>query len=122
MNRPTDPDSTGPIASAAKRKHWWLWFSVILIIAIGSYFVYGRYWPTTDSASTTPSKAGKGKKGDAFGGGNRPIPVVALPASTGEMDIHLSGLGTITPLRTVTVKGRVSGQLLRLHVEEGVAA
>ncbi|MFN0303471.1 MAG: MdtA/MuxA family multidrug efflux RND transporter periplasmic adaptor subunit, partial [Burkholderiales bacterium] len=119
MNRPTEPFKTDPIALPANRTRWWLWSLIILIVAIGGYFAYGRFWPSSDPASTTAMKAGKGKKGDAFGGASRPIPIVALPARTGEIDILLSGLGTVTPLRTVTVKGRVSGQLLRLHVEEG---
>ncbi|MFM9882825.1 MAG: MdtA/MuxA family multidrug efflux RND transporter periplasmic adaptor subunit [Burkholderiales bacterium] len=119
MNRPADPFTSDPIVSAPKRTRWWLWSLIILIVAIGGYFAYLRFWPSPDPVSTAATKAGKGKKGDAFGGANRPIPIVALPARSGEIDIHLSGLGTITPLRTVTVKSRISGQLLRLHVAEG---
>ena len=49
----------------------------------------------------------------------RPIPVVAAPATAGDIDIIINGLGTVTPLRTVTVRSRVDGELMRVLFEEG---
>jgi membrane fusion protein, multidrug efflux system len=45
--------------------------------------------------------------------------VVAAAATTGEMDVIVTALGTVTPLRTVTVRSRVDGELVRLHFKEG---
>src|SRR5690606_14295244 len=58
------------------------------------------------------------KKGVGKGMGG-PLPVVAVPARKGRIDIYLEGLGTVTPLKTVTVRSRVEGQLMRVHFEEG---
>src|SRR5213082_1715907 len=49
----------------------------------------------------------------------RPTPVVAAAARNGDVNIYLSGLGTVTPLRTVTVRSRVDGELVRVLFEEG---
>ena len=52
---------------------------------------------------------------------NRPLPVSAVPATKGGMDVYLNGLGTATPRNVVTVRSRVDGQLVKLYFREGQA-
>lgn len=62
----------------------------------------------------------KGRGGEpAKGPGARPIPVVAALARTRDMDVILTGLGTIAPLNAATVRSRVDGQLMRVAFREG---
>ncbi|MSQ20270.1 MAG: MdtA/MuxA family multidrug efflux RND transporter periplasmic adaptor subunit [Betaproteobacteria bacterium] len=93
------------------------WTTSLIVVVIAGYYTYQWYSAPVEPAANTATKGGKGKKGEAFGG--RAIPVEALPAEVGDIIIQLSGLGTVTPLKTVTVKGRVAGQLLRVHFGEG---
>ncbi|HEY2274095.1 MAG TPA: efflux RND transporter periplasmic adaptor subunit, partial [Steroidobacteraceae bacterium] len=68
----------------------------------------------------TPSKAARAPPGGRFGGGG-PMPVVVANARGGEMPITLIGLGTVTPLATVTVQSQISGQLMHIAFKEGQA-
>jgi multidrug efflux system membrane fusion protein len=47
------------------------------------------------------------------------IPVVAAAARKGDLPIYLNGLGSVTPLYTVTVHTRVDGELFNIPVREG---
>jgi membrane fusion protein, multidrug efflux system len=47
------------------------------------------------------------------------VPVVAAPARSRDMGVYITGLGSVTPLNTVTIHTRVDGQLLSVRFEEG---
>jgi multidrug efflux system membrane fusion protein len=116
MNRPTEPtlhDHGTPAATGARRRVW-LWSSIIVLLAVGAYFAYRQFAPAPEAAPTTAAGRPAGP-----GGPPRATPVVAVPARTTDVDVYLNALGTVTPLRTVTVRSRVEGQLLRVLFEEG---
>jgi multidrug efflux system membrane fusion protein len=90
--------------------------SVLLVLALGGgYYAFHEY---QKKEPAPPASKAKGK-GNPFGPGGGPTPVVALPATTGSVDVVMNGLGTATPLRTVTVRSRVDGELMRVLFEEG---
>jgi len=66
----------------------------------------------------TPSKAARAPAGGRFAGGG-PMPVVVASARSGDMPITLSGLGTVTPVATVTVQSQISGQIMKIAFKEG---
>lgn len=91
---------------------------VLLAAAAGGayyhFFVGPRAW--NESAKPPPQAARKGAKG---GDPSRATPVVTAIARSTELNIYLNGLGTVTPLRTVTVRSRVEGELVRVAFQEG---
>ena len=82
-------------------------------LAVGAYY----YWQWRSAPS--PAAAAGATKGGARGAPGGPTPVVAAAATQGDVDVIVNGLGTVTPLRTVTVKTRVDGELVRVLFEEG---
>jgi multidrug efflux system membrane fusion protein len=60
-----------------------------------------------------------GRKEETKKGPPPPIPVGTTTARRGELDIYLTALGTVTPLRTVTIRSRVEGELVAVHFKEG---
>ncbi|MDB5388990.1 MAG: mdtA 2 [Planctomycetaceae bacterium] len=49
----------------------------------------------------------------------RPIPVVTAVVKKRNMDLFLNGLGTVTALKTVTMRSRVEGELINIAFAEG---
>ena len=49
----------------------------------------------------------------------RVVSIAAEPARTGDIAVHLDGIGTVTPRAVVTVQTRVDGQLMAVHFDEG---
>ena len=47
------------------------------------------------------------------------VPVAAAPVRTRDMGVYLNGLGSVTPLNTVTVRTRVDGELIAIRFQEG---
>src|SRR6266540_3898037 len=47
------------------------------------------------------------------------VPVAVASARVGNIPVYLSGLGSVTPLNTITVKTRLDGQLTRVAFKEG---
>jgi multidrug efflux system membrane fusion protein len=80
---------------------------VLALLAGGGLVYYQR--------NSAPPTA-EGKPGMRTG---RPMPVLAEPATSGELKRYLNALGTVVPRNTVTVKARVDGQLMRLLFREG---
>jgi len=84
----------------------------ILVVGGGLYLLRERYQAQNQPAAR-PVRAGTPGAG--------PTPVVARSASLGSLDVVMNGLGTATPLRTVTVRSRVDGELVSVKFAEGQA-
>jgi multidrug efflux system membrane fusion protein len=96
-----------------------LWLLLVIVLAGGGYFYYEKN-KERNAAAAVEKKAADNKKGKGRGKGfGGPTPVVAVPARTGSINVHIYALGTVTPLRVVTVRSRVDGQLMRVHFREG---
>jgi multidrug efflux system membrane fusion protein len=88
-------------------QHWWVWVLALFVVTIVVYSHLGK------AAKTTASLPGPGKKPGL------PVPVTAIAAQKGDIGVYLNGLGSVSPLRTVTVKSRVDGELMKVYYKEG---
>ena len=83
----------------------------LVLAAVVGLVVWRVYQNKQKTAANTASQAA------ALLG--RPVPVQVVPAEEKPMPIYLTGLGTVTPYYSVTVKARVSGELLPVKFTEG---
>lgn len=88
----------------------WIWIAVVGLLAGVAYIVFGRPG-NTQTAGSRPGAAGP--RGPMI------VPVVAAKATKGDIGVYYTGLGSVTPLYTVTVKTRVDGQLMNIYYKEG---
>src|SRR6185503_2378312 len=101
-------------AVKATRRRNMLLIALALVVAAAGVGAWVYYDKTRggEAAAQPQTKPGKGR-----GGG--PIPVAAGTAQSGDIPIYLSGLGTVVPMRTVVVRSRVDGELVRVNFTEG---
>ena len=80
-----------------------------MLVGVAAFWFYNK--PADQAA-----KPGGGKHGSGDG---KPLPVQAVLAKSGDIDVAINALGTVTARTTVTVKARVDGQLVSIPFREG---
>ena len=93
---------------------------VVVVIAGFLYWHFRTPAETGQGSAAKQGDASKGRRGGP-GGPNAVMPVGVASAKSADVSIYLTGLGSVTPVNTVTVKSRVDGQLMKLHFREGQA-
>ena len=93
-------------------RHWRWWAGALAVCLLGA----GAYGFVTKRGEAPPGAAKSGQPPQS-----RSTPVVAMPAKTSDVGVYLVGLGSVTPLNTVTLKSRVDGQLMKVLFREGQA-
>jgi membrane fusion protein, multidrug efflux system len=79
-------------------------------VAAAGWWLYGRQ---PQQGPAPQQRAGR------FNPNAAAMPVVVAPAVTGDIDITLNALGTVTSLATVTIKSQISGYLVNVAYQEG---
>ena len=105
VNAPDRPTPTHASTGAPKRGSSWgktiFWAVILLAVAAGVHF-----WP-------------QGRQTAAGERGGPPQAVGVATASAFDMPIQQSGLGTVTPLATITVQTQIAGLLTQIGFTEG---
>ena len=90
------------------RFRWATGIAIVLLITASTYYLKNN---DTNPKIERYKQSGKLAEAD--------IAVSAEPAAQGDFPVYLTGLGTVTALRTVTVKSRVDGELVHVAFQEG---
>lgn len=100
---------TRPAPSQAGR----FWLVLLLIAAIGGgigWYYRQDWWPRIAPWFSESKPVAKAP---------RVVPVVTATVQKRDIDLYLNGLGTVTALKTVTIRSRVEGELINVAFVEG---
>jgi multidrug efflux system membrane fusion protein len=90
----------------------WQLLLVIAIAATGWY--YRDHWLPFVAPATAKNGAAPPK-----GSGGKPIPVRTALVQKRDMPVFIKGLGTVTAFKTITLRSRVDGELIKVAFTEG---
>jgi multidrug efflux system membrane fusion protein len=91
-------------------RRWWVLPLVVCLLTVGIYVVLTKNGKTQQRNHRQERKALPPAPG---------ISVVAVQAGKTDFNVYITGLGSVTPLNTVTVRSRVDGQLMEVSFREG---
>ncbi len=112
---PDDP------AKHRKRSRWWIWILalVVLVVLIALISRHGTKKPASGSNGAAGGNAGGAAAGGRGGRNQGPAAITVGQSSTGNINIYVDALGTVTPLATVTIYSQITGVILSVHYREG---
>jgi multidrug efflux system membrane fusion protein len=102
-------DNTMPARArfATFLKRRWIGLVVVCLLVVGTFIFLAKGGQKASRAAQQGLTTAPG------------ISVVAIAVKKDDLGVYLSGLGTVTPLNTVTVKSRVDGELTKVLFREG---
>jgi multidrug efflux system membrane fusion protein len=110
-DHPADPTTgMGSAKPRSGRRRKWPWILGLAAIVLAAALLWKR---------TLPAQSPKSQGGAQRDAALRAVPVSGAVARISDLGIYLAGLGTVTPLKTVTVHIRVDGQLINVAYREG---
>jgi len=99
------------------KRYGWLWLVNLVLVGLGVYYYYYYFRPHANPAKAASDSAQS--PGGRSGRGSGAIPVVAATARKGDIGVYFTGLGSVTPIYTVTVKSQIAGYLMQVLYKEG---
>jgi multidrug efflux system membrane fusion protein len=105
---------TGPPPAGKPKSYGWLWLVILVLVGVGVYYYF--------RSSANSAKAASGATqapGSTPGRGSGAVPVDAARARQGDIGVYDTGLGSVVPIYTVTVKSQISGYLMQVLYKEG---
>lgn len=107
--------------SAASRSRsgirWMMIIAVVAVLALLAWWLWPAS-PAGQGGAGRPEGGGPGGR-PGFGEFGGPVPVRVATVERGDFPVYYKALGTVTPLKTVSVRSRVDGQLMEVKFDEG---
>jgi multidrug efflux system membrane fusion protein len=110
----------GDPARYQRRHRRLIWIGALVVLLLVVFLIWHNSRPSKATAAahgTAGGAAGGGRGGR--GGQSGPAAITVGQATTGNINIYIDALGTVTPTATVTVYSQITGVVLAVHYREG---
>lgn len=97
------PDHKSPSGST----RLWVWLLLVVIVVGAGFFYLQRRAKAQSTTRVRPSRLPAA------------VPIVTDTVKKGDIGVYINALGTVTPVYTVTVTSRVTGQIMDVKYQEG---
>jgi multidrug efflux system membrane fusion protein len=101
---------TGRPGPPAGRRRRWPWIIGLAVMVLAA----SLFWMRKGAAESAKNRSTAGREAAA-----RAVPVTGAVARVAHFGVYLEGLGTVMPVKTVTIRTRVDGQLVKVDYKEG---
>ncbi|MSR58816.1 MAG: MdtA/MuxA family multidrug efflux RND transporter periplasmic adaptor subunit [Planctomycetaceae bacterium] len=108
--RPEVPGAADEVAASNLRASRW-WWLLLVVLAAGAWYFRADWLPWLPIGTSGGAPDAKPAV--------RVIPVKTATVEQRDLHQYLNGLGTVTALKTVTLKSRVDGELIQVRFAEG---
>ena len=90
----------------------WYWIGGILLVVLAIFLIH-HYSGDTSGKPAAGAAGGKGR------GQTGPAAITMGQSKTGNINIYVDALGTVTPTYTVTLYSQITGRITAVHYTEG---
>lgn len=98
--------------SRPHRRLIWYWIAGLLFLLIVA--LVAHYFRTKSAEHNNAAGEGRGGRG-----GQGPASITAGQSKTGDINIFVDALGTVTPVYTVTIYSQITGRVMKVYYTEG---
>jgi membrane fusion protein, multidrug efflux system len=116
---PHGPAGVRAVPPQPPARRGWIGWLLLLVLAGAGYWQWPKLKTLLPSGEAPQQGQGTGKGGRGRRGAGGMSQVVAARATKGNIKVFVTGLGAVTPIYTVTVNSRVTGQLMKVQFKEG---
>ena len=96
------------------KSHLWIWITLIILIA--AIVLYAYHERAAKKAAGAVPAGGSGHSGR---GQNGPASITVGQTKSGNINVYVDALGTVTPTNTTTIYSQITGKILAVHYREG---
>jgi multidrug efflux system membrane fusion protein len=89
------------------RKRRWFWIAAVLLLVLVATLVAFRFHSEEEKKKATAAAKPQGAS------------ITVGESKTGDINIYVNALGTVTPIYTVTVYSQITGTVQEVHYKEG---